>query len=256
MTNRQGDFIWYELMTPDMEGARVFYQAVVGWTIGAASGQPGMDYRMIGDGQGMAGGLMGLDADMLAHGAKPMWTGYIGVDDVDAMAGRIEAAGGRLFVRPRDIPGIGRFAMAADPQGAPFYIMRGFSDGTSSVFSERVLRRCGWNELTTPDQAGAHAFYTGLFGWRQEGAMPMGTGLGYCFLFQGETRIGATAPKGDGGPASWRFYFRVPSIAAAVAMIEAQGGTVTSGPHAVPEGDTVVIARDPQGADFALVGGA
>ena len=29
-----GDFIWYELMTPDADGAKAFYDAVVGWDIG------------------------------------------------------------------------------------------------------------------------------------------------------------------------------------------------------------------------------
>ena len=33
-----GDFIWYELMTTDAEGARRFYSSVVGWTIGASEG--------------------------------------------------------------------------------------------------------------------------------------------------------------------------------------------------------------------------
>lgn len=256
MTNTQGDFIWYELMTTDMDGARAFYEPVVGWSMGADSGQPGMDYRMISDADGMAGGMMGINADMQAQGARPMWIGYIGVQDVDAMAERIKQAGGHIFVPPRDIPGIGRFAMAADPQGAPFYIMRGFSDGTSTVFAEGTPGRCGWNELTTPDQEKAHDFYTGLFGWQQDGAMPMGRGLGYCFLFQGDTRIGATAPRAEEGPAFWRFFFRVPSIPAAIAAIEAHGGTVTSGPHEVPGGDTVIMAKDPQGAEFALVGGA
>jgi len=33
MANHHGDFIWYELMTTDADGARAFYQAVVGWQI-------------------------------------------------------------------------------------------------------------------------------------------------------------------------------------------------------------------------------
>ena len=35
--NPTGDFIWYELMTPDAEGAKAFYDAVVGWNIGERS---------------------------------------------------------------------------------------------------------------------------------------------------------------------------------------------------------------------------
>ena len=31
--NPSGSFIWYELMTPDPDGAKAFYDAVVGWNI-------------------------------------------------------------------------------------------------------------------------------------------------------------------------------------------------------------------------------
>ena len=31
-----GSFIWYELMTPDPEGAKAFYDAVIGWNVGEA----------------------------------------------------------------------------------------------------------------------------------------------------------------------------------------------------------------------------
>jgi predicted enzyme related to lactoylglutathione lyase len=56
--------------------------------------------------------------------------------------------------------------------------------------------------------------------------------------------------------AAWLFYFGVQSIAAAQAAIEERGGTVTNGPHQVPGGDWVVIAVDPQGAAFGVVGPA
>ena len=47
----------------------------------------------------------------------------------------------------------------------------------------------------------------------------------------------------------------MPSIAQAKESIEANGGTVAMGPHEVPGGDWIVIGTDPQGAEFALVGG-
>ena len=50
--NPAGDFIWYELITPDPVGAKEFYDAVVGWTIEPQpSGE--MDYRMIGRSDGI-----------------------------------------------------------------------------------------------------------------------------------------------------------------------------------------------------------
>ncbi len=254
--NVQGDLIWYELMTPDVEAARAFYRTVVGWTIGAASDMPGMDYRLLHWDGAAAGGMMALDADATAQGARPLWAAYVAVDDVDASAQAVREAGGHVFVPPTDIPGTGRFAMVADPQGAPFYIMRGASDEASAVFAEHAAGRWAWNELWTPDPEAALAFYGRLFGWRQEGAMPMGAMGDYRFLFHGDTRLGAVGPLAEpGARACWRHYVRVPSVRVAVAAIETHGGRITSGPHEVPGGDHVVVAVDPQGAEFALAGG-
>ena len=56
---------------------------------------------------------------------------------------------------PLDIPGVGRIAMVADPQGNPFYIMRGAERPENSTAFDRMgMGKCNWNELTTTDQAG------------------------------------------------------------------------------------------------------
>ncbi|MCW2389542.1 putative enzyme related to lactoylglutathione lyase [Sphingobium sp. B11D3B] len=255
MTNRHGEFIWYELMTSDLEAARAFYGAVVGWSIAERSDMPGMDYRMIRTANGEVGGMMALDAEMIAGGGRPIWIGYIGVDDVDVTAAAIPAMGGRVYVQPQDIPGVGRFAMAADPHGAPFYIMRGSVEGgTSRAFAPQAVGHCGWNELSSPDQPTALAFYTGLFGWSSPSAMPMGPMGDYRFLSVGDLPIGASLEQKD-QRAEWRFYFRVPCIATAMEAVATHGGTITTGPHEVPGGDWVVMGTDPQGARFALVGG-
>ena len=126
MSDDRGGFIWYELITDDVDKARDFYRAVVGWEI-AAEGQAmstGTTYRMIqrSDG-GNAGGVLTMSDDMKAHGGKPVWLGYIHHPDVDAAVERIKAAGGAVHMPPMDMPGVGRMAMVADPQGAQFYVM-------------------------------------------------------------------------------------------------------------------------------------
>ncbi len=65
---------------------------------------------------GFAGGVLGLTDEMRQHGARPIWLGYIGVDDVDATVSKIEAKGGKALMPAFDIPQ-GRIAMVADPQG-------------------------------------------------------------------------------------------------------------------------------------------
>ena len=83
MPEQGGDFIWYELLTPDADGAKRFYDSVVGWSIDGEAAFPN-GYRMIGryDGKN-AGGLLPLNEEMAAHGARPMWLGYVAVADVD-----------------------------------------------------------------------------------------------------------------------------------------------------------------------------
>ena len=258
-TPLQGSHIWYELMTTDPDGARRFYEAVIpGLSLGDRL--PGdQDYRMINrsDG-GMLGGVLGLTDEMRSHGAKPIWMGYVGVDDVDGTIAQIEAKGGKVLMPAFDIPQ-GRIAMVADPQGNPFYIMRpvppaGQEDKQSDVFSPTEEQRVAWNELATAGPVAARQFYGDMFGWTSDEFMPMGEYGEYRFFAHQGTTIGAVSGCVQGAPAGWRYYVRVPSIANAAEAVKANGGTIAMGPMPVPGGDHIIIGHDPQGAEFALVG--
>jgi predicted enzyme related to lactoylglutathione lyase len=256
----RGDFIWYELMTPDPEGAKAFYDALVGWEIGPAVAEYN-GYRMIGRSDGkFAGGVLQLNDEMQRHGARPTWLGYILVPDVDRSVAVIEQAGGKALMPATDIPNVGRIAMVADPLGAPFYIMKplppqGDPNAKSDVFSPSEQQRVGWNELSTSDPAAARRFYGDQFGWTSDEFMPMGEQGEYRFFDHQGQRIGAVAGAMDGQQPHWRYYFRVPSIAKAKETAEAKGGKIAMGPMEVPTGDYIIIGIDPQGAEFALVGG-
>jgi predicted enzyme related to lactoylglutathione lyase len=255
----QGDFIWYELMTSDPAGAKAFYDAVVGWNIEAESSFPN-GYRMIGRGDGKnAGGILPIDEEMKQHGARPTWLGYVSVADVDKTIAAVELAGGKKYMCPIDIPNVGRVAMIADPQGAPFYVMKpippaGDPSAKSDVFSPSEQQRVGWNELSTTDPVNARSFYGEQFGWDSSEFMDMGEMGEYRFLDHHGTRIGALCGAMPGRQPQWRFYFRVPSITAAKQAAEEKGGSIDMGPHQVPTGEWIVIGTDPQGAEFALVG--
>ena len=258
-TKLQGSHIWYELMTTDPDGAKRFYEAAIpGLNFGERL--PGdQDYRMINrsDG-GMLGGVLGLTEEMRANGARPIWMGYVGVDDVDATVAQIEAKGGQTLMPAFDIPQ-GRIAMVADLQGNPFYIMKpippaGQEGKQSDVFSATEEQRVAWNELSTSDPVAARQFYGNVFGWTSDEFMPMGDQGEYRFFAHYGTMIGAISPCVEGAPAGWRYYIRVPSIAQAIEAVKASGGTIAMGPHEVPGGDHIIIGHDPQGAEFALVG--
>lgn len=263
MSDPHGTPIWYELASADPDASQAFYEAVIGWRVGP---QPpdGVDYRTIDTGYGQiggqiggqVGGLMRLTDAMRAGGGTPGWTFYIGVDDVDLTAARVADAGGAVQLAPFDIPGAGRAALVADPQGLAFYVMRGASETDGRAYDRTGLGKCNWNELLTADQAAAHAFYGDLFGWTFPHAMAMPGGMGdYVFVHAGAAAIGATMTARPGGdPPGWRFYFRAPDIAAAAQAVRANGGTVRMGPQEVPGGDRIIVAADPHGVVFGIVG--
>lgn len=255
MTNPHGSFIWYELLTADPKAAKAFYDAVVGWNIGEPM-PGGMDYRGINAPDGMAGGVMGLNADMLANGAKPIWLGYFGVDDVDAAVASIVADGGQVHLPAFDVPEVGRIAMVSDPQGIPFYVMRGASDQSSTAYQRMGIGHVSWNELFAPDDAAALAFYGKQFNVTAAGSMPMGEMGDYTFIANTESKgdaVGAVMRTPPGAKSGWGFYFRVPEIQAARAAVEAGGGSVRQDPMQVPGGEWVINCTDPEGVSFGLV---
>lgn len=266
MANHHGDFIWYELITPDPDAAQAFYGPLLGWTF-KGSGTPGMDYRLAATAESDVAGVMQMPAD--ASGAMPpAWLGYVGVDDVDAMVESIRSGGGTVHMEPWDIPGVGRIAFVADPHGALFYVMKGAVEGGESLsFSYDRPRpgHCAWNELATSDTAAALHFYGTRFGWVKDGAMDMGPLGSYQFLRhvgrapdgspEGSGMLGAVMPLMPGMEHPvWVHYFRVPDIDVALAHVTGNGGSVVQEPVEIPGGDFAMNGIDPQGAHFALVG--
>jgi len=258
MTNVHGDFIWYELMTPDPAASRAFYDAVTGWTMQAegAAMPNGSEYREIMGQDGThAGGVLTLTPEMAQHGARPAWLGYVGVEDVDAAVERAREAGGSVLMQPMDMEGIGRMALLADPFGAPFYVMRGLPGMDSKAYQTMTPGHVAWNELSTPDPEAARTFYYALFNWTDGEAMPMGELGTYQMFDQNGQSIGAVMRLPDGSMApAWLFYIAVEDIDSAHRAIGARGGQVLMGPQEVPGGMFCVNAIDPQGAMFAVVG--
>jgi predicted enzyme related to lactoylglutathione lyase len=197
-----------------------------------------------------AGGLMRTPDPKM----KPIWLGYVGVDDVDKTCAKLTKLGGAIHMPPTDMLNVGRLAMVADPQGLMFYVMRGASPEESHAFKPKAVGHCGWNELATSDPLAAQSFYGELFGWTKGEAMKMGEMGDYTFLLHHGQQIGATMKAPPGMPPMWRYYFRVAAIDAAARNIKQHDRRVTQGPTQVPGGDYVVNGSDPQGALFALVG--
>jgi uncharacterized protein len=262
MSNSPGSFIWYELMTTDANAAARFYDGVVGWKIAQQPSAPpdGLDYRTIArsDG-GSAGGVLQLTDEMCRNGARPLWLGYLHVQNVDATTAALEADGGKVMMPKKSLP-VGEMAMVTDPMGTPFYVMSpipppGKPDAVSDVFDVAAPQHVRWNELTSPDLDRAKSFYAKHFNFQFNEVMPMGPMGDYCFVDHDGVRIGAIMQKPPESPiTTWQFYFGVESVMKATRAITDGGGSVMMAPHQVPGGDWITVATDPQGAPFGIVG--
>lgn len=257
MSNPTGTPIWFEYLGTDLDAATRFYADVVGWTV-ADSGMgdaTGMTYLIAAAPDGDA--VAGLMANPMPD-APPTWLVYFGVEDVDATVEALTAAGASVHMPATTMEGVGRMAMLADPQGAPFYVMRGASDEDSRAFLDHrkgdVTGHGVWIELAAPDDKAAIAFYTAQLGLTQQGAMPMGPLGEYSFIQAGDTGIGAIMPVVMDARPGWQVYFGADDIDAAVARLKAAGGTLVQGPDEIPGGNYAVVAEDHAGARFGFSG--
>ena len=118
-----GVFCWNELMTNDVDKAKEFYADLFGWTYEEMPMDSGFTYTMAKLGDKMVGGLMPLPPGA-PEGMPPIWGSYVAVDDVDESSKLVEKLGGTVLLPPQDIPGVGRFSVVQDPQGAWFSLFK------------------------------------------------------------------------------------------------------------------------------------
>ena len=249
---------WFELDTARgaLSGASGFYTRVLGWQI-ADAGMPGFTYLLASHGGDMVAGLM--EPPEGCPDMPPAWMIYLDVDDIDAAAAKIRSLGGMIFREPADIPGTGRFAIASDPQGAAFGLLAPLPMDPqppveAGAWSQRKAGHGNWIELMSTDPAAGLDFYAALFGWTGSRAVDMG-GMGtyQLFAWQGAD-IGGMMGLGNAPQPCWLPYFGVNGVEAAMTRIRDAGGAILHGPVEVPGPAHIAMARDPQGAHFAIVG--
>jgi predicted enzyme related to lactoylglutathione lyase len=76
-------------------------------------------YRLFSNQEGQMGGMMTKPANI----PVPAWLYYFQVDDIDAAAGRVKAAGGQVLNGPMEVPGGSWIVQSQDPQGAMFALV-------------------------------------------------------------------------------------------------------------------------------------
>src|SRR5437867_13432557 len=104
--------VHWELWSEDPARTSDFYKKVFDWQI---QHLPEQDYQLV-----QTGGEGGINGGIFKPKRGP-WPGkmsfYIDVDDLDAHAEKIKAAGGKVLLEKQGVPGAGQFSLFEDPDG-------------------------------------------------------------------------------------------------------------------------------------------
>jgi predicted enzyme related to lactoylglutathione lyase len=246
-----GKVIFVELVTPDLVAAKKFYAGLFGWTFRDVA---------IGDAQYAEASLNGHPVAGMARRdmpaterRQPAWLAFLAVTDVDAARKTALQGGAKLLSEPHNVPGRGREAVFADPQGAVFAVL-----ASSSGDPPDELAAPGewiWSSLITSDPDTDAAFYQTLFDY-EVFDMPADGGAEHLMLASenfaraSANTLPANRPKAR---AHWLSYVRVDDMDASTARLVALGGRVLVEPRVDRHGGRVAVVADPLGAPFGLL---
>jgi predicted enzyme related to lactoylglutathione lyase len=238
---------WVDLASSDAAASRDFYSRLFGWQIEVSP-----DPQYGGYGLANVGGeqVAGIGPKMSPE-APTAWNIYIGTDDVEQLAKKVQGAGGSVIAPPFDVGDQGRMAVFQDPAGAfisawqPSQMMPGAYMSKPNTF--------GWAELNARGLQKAVPFYTQVFGWtaKETGGTPVYTE----FQLDGTSIAGAMEmnPMVPAEvPSYWIAYFNVDDVDASFQKAIAAGGRELLAPQEFPGGRFAIIS-DPQGAAFGLL---
>jgi predicted enzyme related to lactoylglutathione lyase len=267
---------WIDTSQPDPEAAVRFYGGLFGWEF---------EDRMPA---GVSGGYFVAQLggrDVAAIGSQPGgqsrtagWNTYIGADNADDAAARVEGAGGRVLTEPFEVADAGRMGVFADPAGAVFCVWQANRHKGAQLVN--AAGSWNWSNLYTGDLEGSRSFYGAVFGWQFDTLDVGGGSLALCrvpgygdFLeaFDPDLRtrqanVGApsgfedavawmaplaSAPSATTVSPHWSVTFAVDDADAIAERAAQLGGVVVVPPHDAPPVRLAVL-RDPQGAEFTV----
>jgi len=252
MSYPDGLIAWADLNAPDVDAAKVFYAGVLGWDAADIFAGDIRVYSMFSrDGKNVAG-VGQQSPEMKAQGLPAIWTTYVNVADVDAVAAAFTVHGGTLFMEPMDVMESGRMAYGSDPTGAAIGFWQPKEHKGADDFNKPGFMT--WNELVTDDLDAAVAFYTAVLPWT---SAPMeGAPARYEVFSVGERQTGGAMPRPPGMPdevpSHWMVYFWVDDTDAVVAKAGELGGAVAVPAFDTPMGRMAVIS-DPAGGTFSVI---
>ena len=251
LEHHPGKVIFVQLVTPDLAAAKRFYAELFGWSFRDLQAGGTSYAEAYLDGKPVAGLI---HKELPAGGQRqPSWLSFFAVENVDAAQKVALQNGAKVLFDSHYVPGRGREAVFADPQGAVFAVLASESGDPPDVLASPGAWI--WNSLITRDPDADAAFYQKLFGY-EVFELPANPGVEHLLLASGDyarasvNSLPANRPKAH---PHWLSYLRVEDAEKMTAKVLALGGRVLVKTHVDRHGGKVSVVADPQGAPFGLL---
>jgi uncharacterized protein len=252
---RPGKFVWIDLVTADVPAAEKFYGGMFGWT-----------FDRVGDGPerytlAFQGGLpvAGIAARPPVPGKagpgvrEAWWIAYMSVADVDRAAADVVARGGKMLIPARTLEGRGRMTVLADPDGAPFGLVKSSSGDPPDFRAEPG--EWIWAVYQSRDAASAAAFYQDVGNYEVVPGESVGDAASFALQAEGFARASLVEipPERTELRPEWIYFVRVADVAASTAKAVALGGRVIAAPRPDLLDGRLGVVTDPGGALLGLM---
>jgi len=236
-----GKFVWFDLLTEDVQAAQKFYGELFGWqfkTKGKSSG-----YIVINSGDKPIGGIVPHE-NKDPNIQESIWLASLSVEDVDRAVSATKARYGKVLDEPIDIKGRGRMAVIRDPEGAELVLIRaaGGDPADAAVNSGEWI----WVDLFTRDAKTANDFYGALAGYTAE-TVKTEEDHSYNLLKRNDRAYAGVVelPWEEVEP-NWLPYVKVDDLEGTISQAEKLGGVL------ILRLENVAIIADPSGGVFGV----
>lgn len=244
-----GKFVWYDLITEDLDASMRFYEELFGWTYEDGPARGGGRYVVARDGDTYVAGL--LEVAPRADGRnQSRWLPYLSVDDVDDALARGVAAGATVAVGARDVA-LGRVAAIVDSEGAVVGLARSDIGDPDDTTTRPGVGRTVWTELLANDPTRAAAFYRALADYNVREIARRG-GQYTILASDGVERAGILEKPSPEITSTWLTHFGVSDPGAAGEQAKRLGGELILPASSDLRDGTMAVVTDPAGAVLVL----
>ena len=240
-----GDFVWSDLSARQLEAVSAYYTRLFGWSYEDDKAPDGSIYRNARTAAAPTAGLFTMPQKFQDLGMPCFWMSYVEADSAAAAVELARSKGGKVEVGPIDGSLGTKVALIRDPLGAGFTVIEG--EGLRRRTDHPKYGDMAWNDLYVSDAGTIIPFYEALFGW----TITPNDSSSECFDVKLGRRTISTIWELDeslrGKKQYWAVHFTVDDLDKARRDIR-DGGDI------LYDDGTSVLARDPDGAAFFVLG--